>query len=213
MHSGHLAAEISLSSCSAPNPKSCFICYLAKQENNCFCIRKGGDALLFMTGSRADLPLLQCRNGSYWNARKVLSRSFSAPGGPPSLDNESSCSPPFVMHFTPTGHIVRWVFLNRCIYLQVKSSPLEFNTSAHTPVERVLSVLCLLFPLFEDPWSHLNDCTTCSCRLLVWNVPSGPFTFSESGVTGAVLSVLIYCNLVSFMKYLLHEVYAVLYSG
>lgn len=97
----------------------------------------------------------------------------------PALDNESSCSPPFVMNFTPAGCIVRWVFLNRSMYLQVRSS-LEFNTSAYTPMERVLSVLCPLFPLFEDPGSHMNDCTPGSCRLLVWNIPSGPFTFRES---------------------------------
>lgn len=160
-----------------------------------------------MTDRRTALPLLQCRNGSDWNARKVLSRSSSAPwGGPPGFGQWVKLSPPpFVMHFTPAGLIVQQVFLNRCMYLLVRSSSLEFNTSAYTPVVRVLSVLCLLFPLFEDPGFHLNDFSTCSCRLVVWNMPSGPFTFCESGVTRAVLPILISHHLVSPMKYLLHE--------
>lgn len=119
----------------------------------------------------------------------------------PALDNESSCSPPFVMHFTPTGYIVCWVSLNRCIYLLVTSSSLEFNTSAYTPRERVLSVLC---PLFEEP--GLIWMTTLHAAA-GWNMPSGPFTFCESEVTGADLSILIYSNLVLSKKCLLHVSY------
>lgn len=118
----------------------------------------------------------------------------------PGLDNESSCSLPFVMHFTPVGCIARWVFLNPFMYLQV-SYFLEFSTSAYTSIERVLSLLCCLFLVFEDPECHMSDYASCSCRSLVWNMPSGSFTFCGSEVTRAVVSILIYSNLVLCINY------------